>query len=309
MHRNCEYPELHVPARPCGVERCPPTRRRRRGPRSLRALQRRARQRFTPPSGACGESQAAPLGAPDGVTIVPTTHSLLSSATDVGQAERDGSERFTPFNRPSCSSSAIAAGQAVRDGSERTNCVTFNFPNANDSSSLSRGFSQRTRIWSVNVRKLLRRKAELEARLKNAAVDVLMLQETWLADTVEELAIEGYYLVGRLDREAGPKAGYGGVAIYAKATISCIALLEHSSGAERSWCILHTNIGAILLGNWYRAPDAGESSIDSLATELERLGSEVIGVILTGDINIHHRKWLRHSRDNSTIGERLWNVC
>ncbi len=240
---------------------------------------------------------------------MPTTHSLLSSATDVGQAERDGSERFTPFNRPSCSSSAIAAGQAARDGSERTNCVTYNFPNANDSSSLSRGYSQRIRIWSVNVRKLLRRKAELEARLKNAAVDVLMLQETWLADTVEELAIEGYYLVGRLDREAGPKAGYGGVAIYAKTTISCIALLEHSSGAERSWCILHTNIGAILLGNWYRAPDAGESSIDSLATELERLGSEVIGVILTGDINIHHRKWLRHSRDNSTIGERLWNVC
>ena len=136
-----------------------------------------------------------------------------------------------------------------------------------------------------------------------------MLQETWLTDSVEEIVIEGYYLVGHLDRTVGPKAGYGGVAVYAKNTLSNIALLEHSDGAERSWCILHTHIGAILLGNWYRAPDAGDSSIETLPAELDRLRAEVVGVILLGDINIHHRKWLRHSRENSAIGERLWSVC
>ena len=32
------------------------------------------------------------------------------------------------------------------------------------------------------------------------------------------------------------------------------------------------------------------------------------GVILAGDVNVHHRKWLRHSLDNSAIGELLWNM-
>ena len=45
------------------------------------------------------------------------------------------------------------------------------------------------RIWSVNVRKLLHRKAELEARLVNANVDMLLLQETWLVKSVENVQI------------------------------------------------------------------------------------------------------------------------
>ena len=45
------------------VERCPPHQRRRRGPRSLRALMRREVLRFTPPVRAHGESGAAPSGA------------------------------------------------------------------------------------------------------------------------------------------------------------------------------------------------------------------------------------------------------
>ena len=87
-------------------------------------------------------------------------------------------------------------------------------------------FSQRIRIWSVNTRKLLRRKAELEARLLNANVDLLFLQETWLSESAKDVQIEGYTLVGRLDRLLGPKHGFGGVAIYALSTLTCVAKLE-----------------------------------------------------------------------------------
>ena len=161
----------------------------------------------------------------------------------------------------------------------------------------------------MNVCKLMRRKAELEARLRNANVDILLLQETKLSDDVEEVRVAGFYLVGRLDRSTGPKAGFGGVAVYARNSISNIALLSYSDSAERMWCILHTNLGAVLIGNWYRAPDARDFSIRTLTEKLSKLRVDLaIGVILAGDVNIHHRKWLRHSRENSAIGELLWNI-
>ena len=71
-------------------------------------------------------------------------------------------------------------------------------------------------MWSVNVCKLIWRKAEVEARLATADVDILLLQETWLCEAVEEVRISGLYLVDRLDRTTGSKSGFGGVAIYAR---------------------------------------------------------------------------------------------
>ena len=95
----------------------------------------------------------------------------------------------------------------------------------------------------------MRRKAELEARLRNANVDILLLQESWLSDDVEEVRVAGFYLVGRLDRSTRRKAGFGGVAVYARNSISNIALLSYSDSAERMWCILHINLRVVLIGN------------------------------------------------------------
>ena len=105
-------------------------------------------------------------------------------------------------------------------------------------------------MWSVNVCKLRRRKAELEARLANADVDMLMLRETWLCEAVEEVRISGFYLVGWLDRIAR----FGGVAIYARDSVTNIGLLVYSDTAERMWCILRTHLGVFVFGNLYRAP-------------------------------------------------------
>ena len=58
-----------------------------------------------------------------------------------------------------------------------------------------------------------------------------MLQETWLCEAVEELRISGFYLVGLLNRTVGPKAGFGGVAIYARNSVANIGLLSYSDTA------------------------------------------------------------------------------
>jgi len=164
-------------------------------------------------------------------------------------------------------------------------------------------------MWSINARKLLRRKAELEARLTNSGVDILLVQETWLSEDVESVTLSGFMLAGRLDRAVGPKKGYGGIAVFVRNSLSSLAVLEYSDSAERMWCVLHTHIGAILLGNWYRPPDDDGRSLVALNDELQRLKREVIGTILLGDLNIHHKKWLRFSRENSQLGERLLHIC
>ena len=93
-------------------------------------------------------------------------------------------------------------------------------------------------------------------------------------------------------------------------SVANIALVSYSATAERMWCVLHTYLGAFLLGNWYRAPDGGEESIVSLSEELACLRADTfVGVALAGDVNIHHRKCLRFSPENSSIGERLWNIA
>ena len=55
----------------------------------------------------------------------------------------------------------------------------------------------------------MRRKVDLEARLRNANADMLLLQEIWLSDDEEKVRVAGFYQVGRLDRSTRPKAGFG----------------------------------------------------------------------------------------------------
>ena len=53
----------------------------------------------------------------------------------------------------------------------------------------------------------------------------------------------------------------------------------------------------------------GDASIFSLSEEFAKLQADTfLGIILAGDVNIHHRKWLRHSRESTAIGKRLWNI-
>ena len=137
-----------------------------------------------------------------------------------------------------------------------------------------------------------------------------MLQETWLDDSVADIPIPGYALVCRRDRTDGPKRGYGGIATYRKISFNSIAHLENSLTAERSWCTVMSDIGPILLGNWYRPRDADPKTIESLQPEVERLMRDHVGVCICGDLNVHQRSWLKFSSDGDTpSGRALQETC
>jgi len=65
----------------------------------------------------------------------------------------------------------------------------------------------------------------------------------------------------------------------------------------------------ILLANWYRSPSSGHDGFASLYSEVAQYFYEVTGTLVMGDMNVHHKKWLRFSNDNTQIGTDLKTFC
>ena len=149
----------------------------------------------------------------------------------------------------------------------------------------------------VNIRSFRKNAAELSARLDEINPDVIALTETWLDNAIETYVIPGYLCVVRRDRTDGRKGG--GVAVYCKCALRCVSVLSTSAVAERLWCILHTNAGAILLCVWYRAPDAGIDPIETFHDVFKNLAVDVLGSIVFGDMDVHQWSWLRFSASNT----------
>ena len=168
-------------------------------------------------------------------------------------------------------------------------------------------------LWHVNIRGLISHRAELTARIRMAKKkpQILCLNETFLDASVKDgvVEIEGYSIVGRRDRRDGRKCG--GVAVYVQSQMAAsVTLMQDSDTHERLWILVHSDLGPFLIASWYRPPEPGEvKSISTLREEWSELSREAIGTIITGDMNVHHRKWLRRSARNSVEGDELQTFC
>ena len=78
--------------------------------------------------------------------------------------------------------------------------------------------------------------------------------------------------------------------------------------SERMWHYLHLDHGCIAIGNWYRSPSSGLEQIEELSNELAEIKQDVLGIILMGDMNIHHQSWLIYSSGDSPEGRRLKEI-
>ncbi len=190
----------NVPAHsPNCAERCPLRRRpRRRGPRSLGALQRRALCRFTPSAGVLVSGPHVPR-APAGVSSLNRrTSSVTRSPNTVFHTPSpcarfcDNDCSLPTFSESQDGTAGPNSGFSVRASASRpgqnlgfssTPGSTQNSPNLSmppggrgvpraqsraTTPQLATPHVNRLRMWSINARKLLRRKAELEARLTNS---------------------------------------------------------------------------------------------------------------------------------------------
>ena len=114
-------------------------------------------------------------------------------------------------------------------------------------------------------------------------------------------------MLSRRDRSESDNRG--GIIAYVRDDLKIGVHLFNSIDAERSWHLLHLDIGSIALANWYRPPGSGLDHIASLREEMSELQNEAIGFIVMGDCNIHHKRWLRFSNANTLEGSTLKEIC
>ena len=56
--------------------------------------------------------------------------------------------------------------------------------------------------------------------------------------------------------------------------------------------------------------DCGEvDSTRSLKEELQTHAAKAVGSVVLGDLNVHHRRWLKFSNRNSWEGDELCSIC
>ena len=134
--------------------------------------------------------------------------------------------------------------------------------------------------------------------------------ETWLDKSVEARQLSGYRLVSRLDRRRG-RPDRGGIALYAREGHELtIVHVGDSDMDERSWHIIHSDVGPISACVWYRRPDTGEiGSIHRFEQELQRFSQDCVATMVVGDMNVHNPEWLRWSNGSTREGTELEGVC
>ena len=65
-----------------------------------------------------------------------------------------------------------------------------------------------------------------------------------------------------------------------------------------------------MIGCLYRQAAPGEvDTIHSYKREGQLRAANAVGCVMLGDLNVHHRKWLKYSNRNSLEGQELSTVC
>ena len=163
-------------------------------------------------------------------------------------------------------------------------------------------------IYLINIQCLLARIPELIAQLELHQPHVVCLQETWLDASSKNVDIPGYEIISRRDRHEGENRG--GIMTLRRWDFNGLVHIGNAkSEEERSWHFLKVGVDTILIGNWYRPGSTIHDGFSALYNETAEYFSQVSGIVLVGDLNIHHQRWLRHSNANTNIGAEMKCYC
>jgi len=162
-------------------------------------------------------------------------------------------------------------------------------------------------VYSVNIQCLLARVQELNYQLELHQPHVVLIQETWLDDSTEAVKIPNYNVVSRRDRKK--TANRGGILTLQRHDFNGLVHIKDCELEERSWHFLRLGFDTILVANWYRPGATVHDGFVNLYAEMAEYWYEISGVVIAGDLNIHHKKWLRHSNGDTTVGADLKTLC
>ena len=162
-------------------------------------------------------------------------------------------------------------------------------------------------IYSINIQCLKAHGDELTHYLDLHAPHLVCIQETWLDESVKNVPIVNYQELARKDRS--PDANRGGIITYIRSDVHNVVHLSMSAVAERMIHLVHTDTGILAVVNWYRPPKSDLSHVTSLPEEMPSIEDGIIGVIVLGDLNLHHTSWLRYSNSITHEAELLKSIA
>ena len=133
-----------------------------------------------------------------------------------------------------------------------------------------------------------------------------LINETFLDASTATISLPNYQLISRRDRGSLR----GGIALFAHTSIHHqLAYIHSSTTCERTWHILHTTSGPLLLCTWYRPPASNDiHSINNFINELSTYSTHASHTIIIGDLNLHHAYWLQSPR-TTPEASRMFNFC
>ena len=151
--------------------------------------------------------------------------------------------------------------------------------------------SDKLKIAHINIRSLLPSKNMVELFLDNSRIDILVITETWLSNSIDPqaTAIENYRCDLRQDRD-GKKGG--GIIIYYKSHLSiekyhdlCLPASETNS-VEQLWVKAKIGKGKpLLIAAVYRPPDSPVNQLTNLERHIAMAMTTDQDIIITGDLN------------------------
>jgi len=164
-------------------------------------------------------------------------------------------------------------------------------------------------VYTVNIQciKAYEKFEALKHQLALHRPHVVLIQETWLDDSTECLDVPSYKTVSRRDRKT--TANRGGILTLQREDFNGLVHIKNCVEEERSWHFLTLGVETILLANWYRPGATVHDGFANLYAEVGEHFQEMSGILIAGDLNIHHKRWLRYSNDNTQVGADLKTFC
>lgn len=95
----------------------------------------------------------------------------------------------------------------------------------------------------------------------------------------------------------------------ARDDFNAVVHIRNCEDEERSWHFMHLGAETTLVGNWYRPGATFHDGFSNLQADFVEFSIQVSGIILTGDLNIHHQRWLIHSNGNTAVGSDMKVLC
>jgi exonuclease III len=140
------------------------------------------------------------------------------------------------------------------------------------------------KIASLNIASIIKHIDELRIHMATKYVDILILNETRLDDTIDlaEYHIDGYSIVTKHRNRYG-----GGVAIYLRNTIDFVIRhdLEHDALEFLTVEVRKPKVKPFLVGTWYRSPNSSIELFGFFETILDKIENENIECTFLGDFN------------------------